>query len=301
MKVLCFGSLNIDYTYRVKHFVEKGETLSADSLKVFCGGKGLNQSIALARAGADTYHAGAVGTDGVFLLRQLESAGVNTKYVSVLEKEKTGHAIIQNDAEGDNCILLYGGANRGITKEQIDNVLGHFQEGDWLVLQNEINEMAYIMEMGYRLGMKIAFTPAPIEKKILSYPLEYVNYLFLNRGEAVRILGLNTLTEVDEEALCLTLKKRFPSAEIILTLGEKGAVYISSKEIIRQPAYSVKAVDTTAAGDTFAGFFIGGLIRKMPVSKAMELSARASAIGVTRHGASASIPTLAETEAWKSL
>lgn len=300
MKVLCFGSLNIDYTYCVKHFVEKGETLSADSLKIFCGGKGLNQSVALAKAGADTYHAGAIGQDGIFLLRQLEAAGVSTKHVEILEHEQTGHAIIQNDTEGDNCILLYGGANRAITKQQIDNVLIHFKEGDWLVLQNEINEMDYIMEQGHKTGMKIALTPAPMEKKILSYPLEYVNYLFLNRVEAAQILELETTKEVSGEELSLALHKRFPSAEIILTLGEAGAVYISSKEIIKQPAYSVKAIDTTAAGDTFAGFFIGGLIRKLSVREAMVLAAKAAAIAVTRPGASPSIPSLEEAEGWNN-
>lgn len=300
MKVLCFGSLNIDYTYRVEHFVEKGETLSADSLKIFCGGKGLNQSIALARAGADVYHAGAVGKDGIFLLRQLESAGVSTEYVDILEHEQTGHAIIQNDAEGDNCILLYGGANRAVTREHIDNVLCRFHEGDWLVLQNEINEMAYIMEQGHRIGMKIALTPAPMEKVILSYPLEYVDYLLLNRVEATRILELKTSEKVSEPELSHALRKRFPTAGIVLTLGEKGSVYISSGEIMRQAAYSVKAVDTTAAGDTFAGFFIGGLIRQLSVDEAMDLAARASAIAVTRPGASPSIPTLEEVENWNN-
>ena len=164
MKVLCFGSLNIDYTYKVDHFVKKGETLSSGSLQVFSGGKGLNQSIALARAGAETYHAGSIGEDGRFLLEQLQDAGVDTRYVTVLETVRTGNAIIQNDKEGDNCILLYGGANQAVTTNQADAVLEHFRKGDFLVLQNEINELAYIMERAHERGMKIVLNPSPMDE-----------------------------------------------------------------------------------------------------------------------------------------
>ena len=145
MKVLCFGSLNIDYTYRVDHFVQPGETLAAESLQVFSGGKGLNQAIALARAGAETWMAGAVGEDGRFLLDELAAAGVLTDHVSILQQVRTGNAIIQNDKTGDNCILLYGGANRAVTEAQVDAALGHFCAGDWLLLQNEINQLPYII------------------------------------------------------------------------------------------------------------------------------------------------------------
>ncbi len=126
MKALCFGSLNMDYTYRVAHFVSKGETLATDALNVFCGGKGLNQSIALARAGAAVYHAGAIGPDGQFLIRQLREAGVHTQDIQVLEQARTGHAVIQNDAQVDNCILLLA-AHRMICKEHVIQVLEHLQ------------------------------------------------------------------------------------------------------------------------------------------------------------------------------
>jgi len=149
MKILNFGSLNIDYTYQVEHFVRAGETLSSDSLQIFSGGKGLNQSIALSRAGADVWHAGAVGKeDGEFLLRQLEEAGVHTEFIAHTEG-KTGHAIIQKDPTGQNCILLYGGANQEITRQMADRVLESFEEGDFLILQNEISEIGYIMEKAH--------------------------------------------------------------------------------------------------------------------------------------------------------
>ena len=291
MKVLCFGSLNIDYTYRVDHFVGRGETLAAESLQVFSGGKGLNQAIALARAGAETWMAGAVGEDGRFLLEELAAADVRTDHVSVLQQVRTGNAIIQNDKTGDNCILLYGGANRAITEAQADAALGHFGAGDWLLLQNEINQLPYIMWQAHARGMKIAFNPSPMEARVLDFPLEYVDLFLLNRVEAAQLAGQDG---ADEQALLRVLREQFPGAAVVLTLGEQGAVYADSEQTIRQAAYPAEAVDTTAAGDTFTGFFLASLLRGEGVPQAMALAARAAAIAVTRRGAAPSIPTLAE-------
>lgn len=296
MKVLCFGSLNIDYTYKVDHFVKKGETLSSESLKVFSGGKGLNQSIALAKAGVETFHAGAVGEDGGFLLEELQKAGVNTDCVTVREDVRTGNAIIQNDQEGDNCILLYGGANQAITKEQVDTVLARFEHGDFLVLQNEINELSYIMEQAHRKGMKIILNPSPMNEKILGLPLDSVDYFLLNEVEAGQILSRDVSKGFDGEVLAKELLQRFPKAAVVLTMGGAGSVYLDKEEMIRQPVCKVQAVDTTAAGDTFTGFFIGGILRGSSVKEAMEMASRAAAIAVTRRGAAPSIPVLEEVE-----
>ena len=162
MKILNFGSLNIDYVYSVDHFVQKGETLLSKDLNVYSGGKGLNQSVALGRAGARVYHAGAVGADGTFLLKLLNDAGVDTSYVYQSEAVRTGNAIIQTDKTGDNCILLFGGANQEITKEQVDETIDFFEPGDFIVLQNEINEMPYIIRKAHERGMIIVFNPAPM-------------------------------------------------------------------------------------------------------------------------------------------
>ena len=290
MKVLCFGSLNIDYTYRVDHFVGKGETLAAESLQVFSGGKGLNQAIALARAGAETWMAGAVGEDGRFLLEELAAADVRTDHVSVLQQVRTGNAIIQNDKTGDNCILLYGGANRAVTEAQADAALGHFCAGDWLLLQNEINQLPYIMRQAHARGMKIAFNPSPMEARVLDFPLEYVDLFLLNRVEAAQLTGQDGAAD----DLLRVLREKFPGAAVVLTLGEQGAVYADSEQTIWQAAYPAEAVDTTAAGDTFTGFFLASLLRGEGVPQAMERAARAAAIAVTRRGAAPSIPTLAE-------
>ena len=296
-KVLCFGSLNIDYTYKVDHFVQKGETISSQGLQVFSGGKGLNQSTALAKAGVEIYHAGAVGRDGEFLLGQLRDVGVHTENVAVLTEVRSGNAIIQNDAEGDNCIILYGGANQAVTREQADAVIGKFSAGDYIILQNEISELAYIMETAHKNGMRIVLNPSPMNDKILALPLEKVDLLMLNEVEAGQILGTD---ETDGDVLMEKLLKRFPEMKFVLTLGSQGSIYGDKRQKIKQSAYRVKAVDTTAAGDTFTGFFIGSLVKGLSVEQAMDIASRASAIAVTRSGAAPSIPTWDEVEAVKN-
>lgn len=295
-KVLCFGSLNIDYTYKVDHFVQKGETISSQGLQVFSGGKGLNQSTALAKAGVEIYHAGAVGRDGEFLLEQLRDVGVHTENVAVLTEVRSGNAIIQNDAEGDNCIILYGGANQAVTREQADAVIGKFSAGDYIILQNEISELAYIMETAHKKGMRIVLNPSPMNDKILALPLEKVDLLILNEVEAGQILDTD---ETDGDVLMEKLLKRFSEMKFVLTLGSQGSIYGDKRQKIKQSAYRVKAVDTTAAGDTFTGFFIGSLVRGLSVEQAMDIASRASAIAVTRSGAAPSIPTWDEVESKK--
>lgn len=296
MKVLCFGSLNIDYTYAVDHFVGAGETLSSASMQVFSGGKGLNQSIALAKAGAEVSLAGAIGTDGAFLLDTAAASGVDTSLVRILDEVHTGHAIIQRDAGGGNCILLYGGANRSITKELIDDVLSHFDAGDCLVLQNEINELAYLMEAAKSHGLRVVLNPSPMNEAILALPLSQVDLFLLNEVEAAQLSGCKSTEMTDGEAVLKALRERFPSAAIVLTLGEHGSWYADGSEIVYQPAIRVAAVDTTAAGDTYEGFFLASLLRGESVQHSMQLAAKAAAIAVTRHGAAPSIPTRSEVE-----
>ncbi len=293
MRILCFGSLNIDYTYRVDHFVQKGETISSKDLQIFSGGKGFNQSIALAKSGMEVYHAGAIGTDGMFLLEQMKQAGVHAEHVQVLDDVPTGHAMIQNDKDGDNCILLYGGANQAITTDQADHVLSFFHEGDYLLLQNEINITAYLMRKAHTRGMKIALNPSPMNEKIFDLPLELVDCLILNEIEASQLLANQISAQETGAAMAGYLKQKYPSAAIVLTLGEAGSVFLDQEQIF-QKIYAVHAVDTTAAGDTFTGYFLGTLLQGGSVPKAMDRAARASAIAVTRPGAAPSIPSLEE-------
>ncbi len=289
MKILNFGSLNIDYVYSVEHFVQKGETLSSDMLNVYSGGKGLNQSIALSRAGLPVYHAGMIGEDGTFLENMLKDAGVNTQFLYKSSEVRTGNAIIQNDKNGDNCILLYGGANQAITKDMIDQVLANFEAGDWLVLQNEICEIPYIVEQAHHKGMKIMLNPSPMNDRIYELCLDYIDVFILNEVEAQGLVG----TTDDVQKLQSQLKEKFPNAEIVLTLGEKGSMYLG-EESVQQEIYSVETVDTTAAGDTFTGYYLAGRLQEMSVKETLNMAAAASAIAVSKRGAAPSIPTKAE-------
>lgn len=299
MKILSFGSLNIDYVYSVPHFVKKGETLSAKELNVYTGGKGLNQSIALARAGVETYQAGAIGTDGMFLLEQLKEAGVKTDLVKILDDVRTGNAIIQNDDEGDNCIVLFGGANQAITKEQVDEVFKDFTNEDYLLIQNEINELSYIVEKAKEEGMKIILNPSPMNEKIMKLPLDQIDYFILNEIEAMQILEMDKPEEIDGKYIASLLHERFKDATIVLTLGSEGSVCISDDEYVEQSIYKVKAIDTTAAGDSYTGYFIAGILNGKTIKESMDIASKASAIAVTRQGAAPSIPVLEEVEEYK--
>ena len=299
MKILSFGSLNIDYVYSVPHFVKKGETLSAKELNVYTGGKGLNQSIALARAGVETYQAGAIGTDGMFLLEQLKEAGVKTDLVKILDDVRTGNALIQNDDEGDNCIVLFGGANQAITKEQVDEVFKDFTNEDYLLIQNEINELSYIVEKAKEEGMKIILNPSPMNEKIMKLPLDQIDYFILNEIEAMQILEMGKPEEIDGKYIASLLHERFKDATIVLTLGSEGSVCISDDEYVEQSIYKVKAIDTTAAGDTYTGYFIAGILNGKTIKESMDIASKASAIAVTRQGAAPSIPVLEEVEEYK--
>ncbi|MFI3213598.1 MAG: ribokinase, partial [Eubacteriales bacterium] len=251
MKVLNYGSLNVDYVYQVDHFVQPGETISSKKLSVFCGGKGLNQSTALSRAGANVFHGGAVGNDsGNILTDHLKENKVNIDFV--LTKEiQSGHAIIQVQDGGENNILLFGGANQEITCEDILHTLEHFDVGDFIILQNEISNLPYVMEEAHKKGMIIVLNPSPMDEKISMLPLEYVNYFILNEVEAYALCH-----ETDVDKQMMALKNQFDNANIVLTLGSQGVVYSGSEGEYRQGIYKANVVDTTAAGDTFTGYFI---------------------------------------------
>ncbi|HAH61474.1 MAG TPA: ribokinase [Treponema sp.] len=299
MKILNFGSLNIDYVYSVEHFVRPGETLAASKREVFAGGKGLNQSIALARAigkkdGIEIYHAGGIGrTEGGFLKQMLTDAGVHTEFVHEYD-EPSGHTIIQVDASGQNCILLYGGANMLQNPAFIDSVFSHFSAGDYLVLQNEINKVGSIIGKAHEKGMVVFFNPSPYNERIKELPLEYVDYFLLNEVEAADISGVS---DPRTSALLEGLVNKFHLAKIVLTLGKNGVVYDDGITVYSHGIYEVPVVDTTAAGDTFTGYFISCLAQNMPAGEILRLASVASSIAVSRKGAAPSIPYFAEVSA----
>lgn len=293
-KVLCFGSLNIDYVYKVDHFVKKGETISSKALDVYSGGKGLNQSVALGKAGCEAYHAGLIGGDGRFLLDVLTDSGVDVSLVGISKEIRSGNALIQNDADGDNCIILYPGANFAITEKQADETLGHFGAGDYIVLQNEISELAYIVKQAKNKGMIVVLNPSPMNENLTQEILDAADWMILNEIEAMQ---LTDCKQDGEEELTEALRKKFPGSRFVLTLGMKGSCYIDKDAKVHQDIFPTKAVDTTAAGDTYTGYFIAGLLQGWDMQKCLRVAAKASSIAVSRAGAAPSIPFMKEVEA----
>jgi ribokinase len=290
-KILNIGSINIDYVYDVDYFVRPGETISSKALEFFPGGKGLNQSVALARAGGKVCHAGRVGADGTSMVEMMKSAGVDVSLVDTTGSS-TGHAIIQVNSAGENCIILHAGANHELGEDFIDRALSGFGEGDFVTLQNEVNNMPYIMKASAEKGLTIAFNLAPFGPEIKNYPLDLVDYFLVNETEGAGVSG-----ESEPEAIMREMARLFPKSAVVLTIGHDGVLYRDSKEILSHGIYSVPVVDTTAAGDTFTGFFISSVAEGKPTGEALRIASVASSIAVSRKGASSSIPTLAETMA----
>lgn len=289
MKVLNYGSLNIDYVYSVDHIFREGETVSSSGMEVFCGGKGLNQSIALARAGIAVFHAGMIGEDGGQLLDACKEGGVDAAFIKKISV-KSGHTIIQVDKNGQNSILLYGGSNQCQTKEYIDEVLSHFKEGDLLLLQNEVNLIDYLIEQAYSRGMQIALNPSPYNAKLNACDLSKVSLLLLNEVEGEQITG-----EKEPKIILDKILEKNPKMRIVLTLGGAGAIYRDASETFHQEVFKVNVVDTTAAGDTFTGYFIAGLSQQhMSLPETLRMAAKASSITVSRPGATSSIPNREE-------
>lgn len=284
MKILNFGSLNLDYVYSVDHFVAAGETLCSGDLNLFCGGKGLNQSIALARAGAQVFHAGLIGAEGGMLRDALQQAGVDCRYVKEIPG-RSGHTIIQVDKNGQNCILLYGGANRAVTAGYIDQVLAGFGAGDLLLLQNEVNLLGRIIDGACERGMEIALNPSPFDENLDACDLGKVSLFLLNEVEGFQISG-----EKEPQLIMDRLAEMYPAAEVVLTLGGDGCVYGKGAKRIRQAAFPARAVDTTAAGDTFTGYFLAARAEGLDAAACLALASKAAAIAVTRPGAAPSIP-----------
>jgi len=284
MQILNLGSINIDHVYTVDHFVRPGETIAGKKYNIFAGGKGFNQSIALARAGAVTRHAGKIGKNDKWLLQRLKQENVDVTDVKITTIP-TGHAIIQVVPSGENSIVLYGGANQTISEADITHALESTSHSDYLLLQNEISSVADAIRKGKEHKLRVVFNPAPMTPNVCNYPLDDVDIFILNETEAEGLTGKSTLEDIRR-----FMREQFPQSKTVLTLGCKGAVYFDANNMIRQSADSVEAVDSTAAGDTFIGYFLAELIRNGDPAKALSLGCRAAGICVIRAGASNSIP-----------
>ncbi|KAI8595257.1 Ribokinase [Dissophora ornata] len=309
-----------DDFYVVPHIVRSGETIKSSSYSVSAGGKGANQSVALGRAGSNVYHAGKIGKDGEWVAKTMQQAGVDTTFVKVAEKEATGRAIIQLSEEShDNSIVLFPGTNHTVTLEEAHHVLRNFGEGDWIVMQNEISSGGEILRAAKEKGLTVCFNPSPFDAELpKEYPMHLVDYLLINEIEAQGLCSYLTASKSDADSSSssshITASESFPVLEraypdisgIIITLGGDGLVArfrISEEDEklkeFRMGIVKNNVVNTTGAGDTFAGYFVASLVRNQELGKrftegqfkaALEEASHAASLAVSKEGAMDSIP-----------
>lgn len=288
MKFINFGSMHIDFVYHVKQIVKARETLSVLEHTTNLGGKGLNQSVALARAGAKVSHVGIIGNDGAELKTTLINNGICTEHVTSLE-QPNGHAVIQVNSEGDNTILIFGGTNQKYTPELIEQALASSEPDDIVLVQNQINDVPRIIEQAKNHKRKIIFNLAPVSPNMAYYPLEYVDVFVLNQRQG------NLLTQQEKpDAILATLQRRYPQAAFVLTMGQKGVKFVDNHRRFTIPAERVPAIDTNAGGDTFVGYFLARWHLGDSIEHSLELACRAAALCITRKGAATSVPHLCE-------
>ncbi|WP_372610923.1 ribokinase [Halomonas sp.] len=281
------GSINLDHVYRVPHLVAPGETLASREYRVGLGGKGANQSLAMALAGGEVAHWGRLGRQDAWAREILARAGVDVSSLALVD-EPSGHAIIQVDDLGENAILLFAGANHGFQPEAIEASLDTTRPGDWLLAQNECNGLVEIMEGAHRRGVSIAFNPAPMTDSVASLPLTHCRLLFVNRSEAARLGDVEP--SASAETLLDALAAKLTDVETVLTLGGEGAWYQHGSERFHQAALAVEPVDTTGAGDTFIGYYLAALQAGLPVPDCLARATMAAALCVQHPGAADSIP-----------
>ena len=290
MKILNYGSMNVDYVYEVKQIVRPGETVGALSRKIYPGGKGLNQSIAVAKAGGEVYQIGVLGSDGAVLEQALAENRIHTDHVKRVPGN-SAHTVIQVDRNGQNCIIVFAGKEITFTEAEMDGILAHFSPGDAVIFQNELDQSRLFMRKAAERGLTIIFNPSPMDDSILTYPLEKVSWFVVNEIEGGALTG-----ESEPERILDAMRRKYPQAGVVLTLGSDGAWAMRGEERVFQPAFPVKAVDTTAAGDTFMGYFVTGMLRGEALQTVLARAAKASSIAVSRPGAAVSIPTADEVE-----
>jgi ribokinase len=288
MTILNIGSINWDRVYRVTHFPAPGETIAAASATVGLGGKGLNQSVAILRAEGAVRHVGAVSQNDTRMLAALRDLGLDVAEIAQLEATETGSALILVDDEAENVIVLDQGANGLIPKASVVDALDQAQAGDWLLMQNETNLLEFALTEANARGLRVALSAAPFR------PENVIPYL-----ELLDLLSVNAVEFAQLQAALGASAKLPEGLAVLITKGADGAEYRLDEVVTKASPHRVKALDTTGAGDTFLGFFLARLDRGAPVDEALATAMAAAAIQVTRVGAVAAIPELAEVRAFE--
>lgn len=277
MAIYNLGSINIDHSYRMAHLPSPGETIAAHSLITGLGGKGANQSIAIARAGGTVRHIGAIGPEGQWTVDRLAADGVDVSRV-VCADTPTGHAIIAVDDAAENAIILFPGANRQVTPEQVSDALSGAQPGDWLLLQNETSAGVEAAKLARSKGVRVCYSAAPFDSAAVREILPFTDLLSVNELEETQLIADLSAGSMD-------------GIDRLVTYGRRGAAFIGSDgSSTRVEAFKVKPVDTTGAGDTFLGYALAGIDAGAPRGAALSRAAAAAAMQVMRPGAAEAIP-----------
>lgn len=302
-KILVVGSLNMDIVLETPHMPQVGETISGKSISFIPGGKGANQAYAIGKLGGDVAMIGAVGTDasGSALTDNLKNVGVQVDSIAVLPDAPTGQAYIMVDEAGDNSIILIAGTNGLVTKDLIDQHMNIVKASDIIIMQMEIpvEVICYVKTIAKEMGKTVIIDPAPAKADFPEEMWTDVDYIKPNETE----LGILTGTTIDgvesaREAAHKMLAKGVK--HVLVSLGSEGCLFVSQEESCFYPANKVKAVDTTAAGDSFTAGFALALSQGKSHAESITLGQKIAAIAVTRKGAQTSIPTMEEVANWNA-
>lgn len=289
MKIYNFGSINIDEIYQVKNIVRPGETISSIGFHNALGGKGLNQSIAIARSGSEVAHIGFVGKQDLRIKEFLKKENIDVKNIVTGDFE-TGKAIIQLSEDGENSIVINSGANYKFSGKMIDDVFSGITEQSMVLVQNETNEVNYVLTTAKAKGHITALNMAPINEFTKDIDLANVDYLIVNEIEGEALTKKTTSHEILDKLI-----NDYPNIKVVLTLGSDGVLYKDKSNDYNVKAWKTNVVDTTGAGDTFVGYFLSCL-PKYGIEKSLQLANTASSIAIGILGASNSIPHLKAVE-----
>ncbi|MDI3398006.1 ribokinase [Pseudomonas sp. V88_4] len=299
--VVVIGSLNMDLVTRAPRLPRGGETLIGHSFATVSGGKGANQAVAAARLGAKVSMVGCVGNDayGVQLREALLAEQIDCQAVSVVE-DSSGVALIVVDDNSQNAIVIVAGANGSMTPAVIDRFDAVLQAADVIICQLEIPDatVGHALKRGRELGKTVILNPAPASRPLPADWFAAIDYLIPNESEAAALSGLpvDSLETAEKAAAHLI---SLGAGKVIITLGAQGSLFASGTGYQHFPAPEVKAVDTTAAGDTFVGGFAAALAAGKTEAEAIRFGQIAAALSVTRAGAQPSIPTTSDVQAFK--
>lgn len=297
-KILVIGSSNIDLVARVKRFPNNGETIIGESFNTYLGGKGLNQAISAKLANADVTFLTALGNDNNkdYILNELKKYDLNV--CPIIKNANTGTAIILvNEQTGENQIVVNGGANILLNKKDIDDNISLINEADYILLQLEIplDVIEYIVDIANKQNKTIILNPAPF-KELPRSILSKLTFITPNEGELYKLVNNSSLDYLTNASSLLELGIK----NVIVTLGSNGSCFITNNYNEKIDAIKVNAVDTTGAGDSYNGVFVASLSLGYSIKESLKLSTIASAISVTKNGASSSYPSFEEIMKFKS-